>query len=79
MNRAGEPETIDFQPRLATNDFGILVGAACAGAGIALLPRANCTAELASGRLVHVLASWGAPDGILQLVFTSLRSRRPPR
>lgn len=77
MNRAGEHETIDFQPRLATSDFGILVGAACAGAGIALLPRANCTAELASGRLVHVLASWGAPDGILHLVFTSRRGMLP--
>jgi DNA-binding transcriptional LysR family regulator len=77
INRASEQETIEFQPRLASGDFGILVGAACAAAGIALLPRANCAAELASGRLVQVLAPWVAPDGILHLVFTSRRGMLP--
>jgi DNA-binding transcriptional LysR family regulator len=73
----GQKETIEFQPKLATGDFGLLVGAACAGAGIALVPRANCAAELASGQLVHVLAPWGAPDGILHLIFTSRRGMLP--
>jgi DNA-binding transcriptional LysR family regulator len=76
-NRAGRHQTLEFQPRLATGDFGILVAAACAGAGIALLPSANCTSELASGRLVRVLAPWGAPDGILHLVFASRRGMLP--
>ena len=75
--RASEQETIDFQPRLAAGDFGILVRAACAGAGIALLPRANCAAELASGLLVQVLEPWGAPDGIVHLIFTSRRGMLP--
>ena len=77
VNRAGEEETIEFQPRLATGDFGLLIAAACARAGIALLPRANCSAELASGRLVQVLVPWSAPDGILHLVFTSRRGMLP--
>ncbi|MGO9834045.1 MAG: LysR substrate-binding domain-containing protein [Polyangiaceae bacterium] len=77
MSRAGQKETIAFQPRLATGDFGLLVGAACAGIGIALLPRANCSAELVSGRLVQVLAPWGVPDGIVHLVFTSRRGMLP--
>jgi DNA-binding transcriptional LysR family regulator len=76
-NPAGQKETIEFEPKLATGDFGLLVGAACAGVGIALLPRANCSAELASGQLVHVLAPWGAPDGIVHLVFTSRRGMLP--
>jgi DNA-binding transcriptional LysR family regulator len=76
-NRAGQRETIEFQARLASGDFGLLVAAACAGAGIALLPRENCSAELASGRLVHVLTPWGAPDGIVHLVFTSRRGMLP--
>lgn len=76
-NRAGQRETIEFQARLATGDFGLLVNAASAGVGIALLPRGNCSAELASGRLVHVLAPWAAPDGILHLVFTSRRGMLP--
>jgi len=76
-NRAGQKETIEFQPRLATGDFGLLVAAACAGAGIALVPRPNCSADVASGRLVQVLTPWGAPDGIVHLVFTSRRGMLP--
>jgi DNA-binding transcriptional LysR family regulator len=77
VNRAGAKETVEFQPRLASGDFGVLVAAACAGLGVALLPRANCGAELASGRLVEVLAPWSAPDGIVHLVFTSRRGMLP--
>lgn len=76
-NRAGDQETIQFQARLATGDFGILINAARAGLGIALLPRANCAAELASGRLVQVLPSWSGPVGIVHLVFTSRRGMLP--
>jgi DNA-binding transcriptional LysR family regulator len=61
----------------ATGDFELLVGAASSGAGIALLPRANCSDELASGRLVQVLAPWRAPDGIVHLIFTSRRGMLP--
>lgn len=76
-DRAGQNETIQFQARLATGDFGLLVAAACEGTGITLLARGNCSAELASGRLVHVLPTWGAPDGIVHLVFTSRRGMLP--
>jgi DNA-binding transcriptional LysR family regulator len=77
VNQTGEKETLEFQPRLASGDFGVLVAAARAGVGIALLPRANCSAELASGRLVEVLTPWSAPDGIVHLVFTSRRGMLP--
>ena len=77
MNRAGQGKSVDLQPRLASGDFRLLVVAACAGIGIALLPRPNCSAELASGQLVQVLPAWGAPDGVLHLVFTSRRAMLP--
>jgi DNA-binding transcriptional LysR family regulator len=76
-NRAGQRETIEFQARLATGDFGLLVAAASAGVGIALVPRANCAAELTSRQLVQVLPPWGAPEGIVHLVFTSRRGMLP--
>jgi DNA-binding transcriptional LysR family regulator len=76
-NRAGLKETIEFEARLATGDFGLLVAAACTGAGITLVPRGNCSAELASRRLVHVLPTWGTADGIVHLVFTSRRGMLP--
>ena len=76
-NGSGERQTIDFQPRLATGDFGILIDAAREGLGIALLPRANCAAALTSGELVQVLPDWGVAEGILHLVFTSRRGMLP--
>ena len=76
-NDAGEEEAIEVLPRLATGDFGLLVEAARAGIGIALLPRGNCSAELATGQMVQVLAPWGAPDGLVHLVFTSRRGMLP--
>lgn len=76
-NRAGRVETIEIQPRFASGDFGLLVAAACAGAGVALVPRSNCAAELASGRLVHLLPSWSAPEGIVHVAFTSRRGMLP--
>jgi len=76
-NDAGTQETIEFKPRLATGDFGILAGAACVGLGIALLPRASCRTELTSGQLVQVLPDWSTPDGIVHLVFTSRRGMLP--
>jgi DNA-binding transcriptional LysR family regulator len=76
-NRAGQKEAFEFQARLATGDFGLLVAAACAGVGVTLVPRGNCSAELSSGRLVQVLPTWGAAEGIVHLVFTSRRGMLP--
>lgn len=77
VNDAGARETVQFEPRLASGDFELLVAAACAGIGAVLLPRSSCRAELVSGRLVRLLPGWGAPDGIVHLVFTSRRGMLP--
>jgi DNA-binding transcriptional LysR family regulator len=72
-----EQESVRVQPRLATGDFGILVGAARAGLGIALLPEPNCGQELEAGLLVRVLPGWNVAGGILHLVFPSRRGMLP--
>jgi DNA-binding transcriptional LysR family regulator len=76
-NHSGQQETVDLKPRLLTGDFATLIDAAREGAGITLLPKANCEAELASGQLVQVLPDWGVGEGILHLVFTSRRGMLP--
>jgi DNA-binding transcriptional LysR family regulator len=76
-NGTASEETVEFQPRLASGDYGILVSAACAGIGVALLPSGLCKGELASGQLVQVLSEWSAPVGIVHLVFTSRRAMLP--
>jgi DNA-binding transcriptional LysR family regulator len=76
-NGNNEQESVNVQSRLATGDFGVLVGAACAGVGIALLPEPNCGKELEAGSLVRVLPGWDVAGGILHLVFPSRRGMLP--
>jgi DNA-binding transcriptional LysR family regulator len=73
----GDTRTVAVEPRLATGSFDILIAAACQGAGIALLPVANCRDALASGALTRVLPEWSGIDGILHLVFASRRGMLP--
>jgi len=74
---SGDTCTVAIEPRLATGSFDILIAAACQGAGIALLPAANCQEALFSGALVRVLPEWSGIDGILHLVFVSRRGMLP--
>ena len=76
-NRNKQQESVNVVPRLAAGDFGVLVGAARAGVGIALLPEPNCAKELEAGSLVRVLAGWDVAGGILHLVFPSRRGMLP--
>ena len=69
----GEQVCIDFTPRLACSDLQVLLEAALDGTGIALLPEIHVREALATGRLVHVLPAWRAPDSIIHMVFTSRR------
>jgi len=68
---------VTAEPRLATGSFDILIAAACEGAGIALLPAADCQEALAAGALTRVLPQWSGVDGILHLVFVSRRGMLP--
>jgi DNA-binding transcriptional LysR family regulator len=75
--QSGETKTVTAEPRLATGSFDILMAAACQGAGIALLPAADCREAIAAGALTRVLPQWSGVDGILHLVFVSRRGMLP--
>ena len=68
---------MDFTPRLAANDLQVLLEATLDGTGIALLPENHARQALASGRLLHVLRGWRAPDSIVHMVFPSRRGMAP--
>ncbi len=73
----GDTSSVVIGPRLATDSFDLLIAAACQGAGIVLLPAAQCRDALASGALVRVLPQWSGTDGIVHLVFASRRGMLP--
>jgi DNA-binding transcriptional LysR family regulator len=73
----GDTSSVVIEPRLGTDSFDLLIAAASQGAGIALLPAAQCRDALASGALVRVLPQWSGTDGIVHLVFASRRGMLP--
>lgn len=73
----GEEASVEVQPRLCCHEFAVLLDAARAGLGIALLPESVARADLASGRLRCVLPDWSLPQGIFHVVFPHRRGLLP--
>jgi DNA-binding transcriptional LysR family regulator len=70
-------ERVDIQPCLMTHDFSLLIAAARAGLGIALLPESICADSVRSGELEVVVPDWHLPQGICHAVFPSRRGLLP--
>jgi DNA-binding transcriptional LysR family regulator len=70
-------QRVDIQPSLMTHDFPLLMAAARAGLGIALLPESICADAVRNGELEVVLPDWLLPQGICHAVFPSRRGLLP--
>jgi DNA-binding transcriptional LysR family regulator len=68
---------VAFDPILWTNEFSILVEAACAGTGISLLPAEVVARPIGDGRLVRILPGWRSEEVTFHLVFTTRRGLAP--
>ncbi|HTX50241.1 MAG TPA: LysR substrate-binding domain-containing protein [Caulobacteraceae bacterium] len=77
LGPGGAEAVVAHEPRLSSGEFAVLREAALAGLGVALLPEYAAREPLADGRLEHLLPDWGAPQGILHVVFTSRRGLLP--
>ena len=73
----GASRTITFDPLLWTSEFDVLIEAACAGLGIALLPAEAVQKPVAEARLVRVLPDWLSEDVTIHLIFPTARGLRP--
>ncbi len=74
----GEAPGVRVSGPLTANNGEAITEAACAGAGLAMLPDFIVHEALASGRLVDAMPGWGAPDLALNLVSPP-GGRRPPK
>lgn len=70
-------ERVDIHPSLMTHDFAVLMTAARAGQGIALLPESICADSVRAGELEVVVPDWHLPQGICHAVFPSRRGLLP--
>ena len=73
----GARQSFGFDPVLWTSEFDILIEAACAGRGVALLPVEAARRPIHEGRLVRVLPDWHSEDVTVHLVFPTARGLRP--
>lgn len=71
LDAAGREELVRPAGALSANNGEAMLPALRAGLGIALLPDFILDEEFKSGRLVHVLPEWRAPDLGLHLVMPS--------
>jgi DNA-binding transcriptional LysR family regulator len=75
--KTGESVFINYVPRLVTDEFSVLLDAAVAGIGVALLPRMICRDAIARGELEVLLPNWEMPVGRLHAVFPSRHGVTP--
>lgn len=68
---------VDIHPALMTADFPVLMEAAIAGMGIALLPESVCADAVRAGQLQVVFRDWRLPQGICHAVYPSRRGVLP--
>jgi DNA-binding transcriptional LysR family regulator len=69
--------TVSFDPVLTSSDFTILLRAAAAGLGIALLPAEVAEDDLRKKRLIRVLPDWHSEEVTVHLVFAGNRGIVP--
>lgn len=69
--------TVTFDPILRTSDFTILLKAAAAGLGIALLPAEVVEDDIRTRRLIRVLPDWHSEEVGVHLVFATARGIVP--
>ncbi|GLQ87065.1 LysR substrate-binding domain-containing protein [Dyella flagellata] len=73
----GERVSVEVQARLITGDFAMLLEAARAGIGVALLPEFVCAPAIHRGDVEALLPDWSAPEGVMHFVYPSRRGMLP--
>jgi DNA-binding transcriptional LysR family regulator len=69
--------TVSFDPILRSSDFTVLLKAAAAGLGIALLPAEVVEDDILAKRLIRILPDWHSEEVTVHLVFATNRGIVP--
>ncbi|WEZ84478.1 LysR family transcriptional regulator [Rhizobium sp. 32-5/1] len=73
----GEARTVRFRADIAINTTPAVMEAVRQGGGLSVLPDFLAAADIASGRLTHVLPDWHLPSGGVYTVYPAARFRPP--
>jgi DNA-binding transcriptional LysR family regulator len=73
LAKDGRSTELALPARLVASDFDVLLAAARAGLGVALVPASQVTDDLRAGRLERVLREWNAPATPVHIVYPTAR------
>lgn len=77
IHSSGKRHDVQLLPRLASDDGSVILEAARAGLGIALMPLIISQSELARGELVQLWPDWRTEDFGISLCYPSKKSMTP--
>lgn len=72
---SGDAATMEASAAVTVNATPAVRACVLAGAGVAVIPDYLVTADIAAGRLRHLLPDWSLPEGGIHAVFPSARYR----
>ncbi|HVG60318.1 MAG TPA: LysR family transcriptional regulator [Hyalangium sp.] len=73
----GKSVDVSVPARMAVNEPDLLCALTRAGSGISLLPALHYAADIAAGRLQHLLPDWNSPGTPVHAVYPSTRHHSP--
>lgn len=68
---------VPLRPRLVSNDYDLILEAACAGVGVSRIPAFRCQRALEAGDLVALLPRWRSREIPIHAVYPSGRHPAP--
>ena len=77
FTRDNETAEVGVRPRVCVNDALTINRLIAGGSGIGIVSSHLCAADIAGGRLVHLLPDWTAPPVGVSMVFPSKRELAP--
>jgi DNA-binding transcriptional LysR family regulator len=77
VDKGGTRIDVPMQARLISGEFPVLLEAARAGLGVALMPGWICAPAIAEGSLEVVLPEWSTPPSSMHFVYSSRRGLLP--
>lgn len=77
IHEDGDQVVVDLQPVLRCGEFNVILQAAIAGIGVAMLPEFVCAPAITQGQLEVLLPAWSAPEGTMHFVYPSRRGQLP--
>jgi DNA-binding transcriptional LysR family regulator len=73
----GKSVEVQLQARMVVNEPDMLCALTRAGSGISLPPALHYAADIAAGRLLHLLPDWSSPGTPVHAVYPSTRHHSP--